>query len=223
MQQTDAAAASEREQRRHQAVDVEERHDVEAAVVGRELERRARCCAREATRLACASGTSFGREVVPEVWRRSATSSSLAGVAVARGRGWPSRRRVRSPGSPARTRSSTPAGISGAGGAGGDDQGLRTEVFEVEEDLGVRVGGVEGGGAAVAGHTEEGERHQWPVGEDDADAVGGGNAGAGELSAEAVDLAADGVVAQGEAAGRGDGRRAGVAGGEEVKKGRHGP
>src|SRR6516225_7026155 len=35
-------------------------------------------CLAEAAMLACDSGTNFGRDVVPEVWRRRATSSGVA-------------------------------------------------------------------------------------------------------------------------------------------------
>ena len=73
-----AAAGRERgEHGRDQPVDMEQRHDVEAAVVRRQRQRRADMAGGGA-RLAWLSGTSFGREVVPEVWRRSATSPSSA-------------------------------------------------------------------------------------------------------------------------------------------------
>ena len=47
--------------------------------------------AADAHKLACVKGTSFGREVVPEVWSKRATSSGRAGPPVVTGkRGRPS-------------------------------------------------------------------------------------------------------------------------------------
>ena len=70
-------AASEESTAADQAVNVEQRHHVQAAILGRQGQR-ARRCARRGHRLRCVSGTIFGRAVVPEVCRISATSSGKA-------------------------------------------------------------------------------------------------------------------------------------------------
>ena len=58
-----------------QPVDVEQRHDVEAAIGIVKIRALVAMFCAEAVTLPCVSGTIFGREVVPEVCRISATSS----------------------------------------------------------------------------------------------------------------------------------------------------
>ena len=71
----DRSARLERgEQAGDQSVDVEERHHVQASVLGAEAKGRCDVACR-ATQRPFVNGTSFGREVVPEVWSKSAMSS----------------------------------------------------------------------------------------------------------------------------------------------------
>ena len=79
VQTTDAPAESDDEHRRDQAVDVEQRHDVQAAVGRRQRQRLADVAAPRRRRSRWLSGTIFGREVVPEVCRTSAMSPASAG------------------------------------------------------------------------------------------------------------------------------------------------
>ena len=80
------AGVKRRQHRGDQPVDVKERHHVEAAIARLEREA-ARDVRRRGAELACVSATIFGREVVPEVWRMSASPSgrdaaAASGVAV---------------------------------------------------------------------------------------------------------------------------------------------
>ena len=100
-----AAARQRRQQPRDQPVDVEQRHDVEAAVGVRELERFARCCAAEIADIALrqrhdlgprrrARGVQDQRDVV------AAAAPGRGGVAVCLGpRARRRRRRLRRPAS----------------------------------------------------------------------------------------------------------------------------
>ncbi len=75
---TEAPARQRRQQRRHEAVDVEQRHDVQAPVGSASAPASRGCCRRRPHRLLWVNGTIFGRAVVPEVCSTIATSSGSA-------------------------------------------------------------------------------------------------------------------------------------------------
>ena len=147
----DGGAGVERgEQRGDEAVDVEERHHVEAAVRtarARASRRRSRA---DAHSWRCVSGTSFGREVVPDVCSTSATSSGSGRVvraprptALRRGR----RRRRGPDGSTCssstwmpRSAATSRAGVSSVAPT---TTASRADVLEVEGELLRAVRGVE--------------------------------------------------------------------------------
>ena len=144
-----AAGGKRGEHRRDQAVDVEERHDVEAAVCRRRARASRRCGRAEAATLAWESGTSFGREVVPEVWRRSATSSGSARPDVDRSERRSVEGECRRPrsvvGIEPEDRDAEPLGDRdrGSGLVACDQDRLGADVGEIEVELLGAVGGIE--------------------------------------------------------------------------------
>ncbi len=166
----------------------------------------------EAQRLACVSGTIFGRDVVPDVCSTRATScgpgeagrSALPGCRpVQRERaGLPAGRRAQlQHGEGERARHRPRRALR----AGRHDEALRAEIGQVELEFRLAVCGVEGrtGGPACDG--QEGEGHLRTVGQDDGHAVPALEAQSAQPADDAVHLLGKAGVGQRRAAGGQDG------------------
>ena len=189
-------ADQRREHGRDQAVDVEQRHDVQAAVAGRQRQRRRRCGAPRRRGCGARAAPSSGREVVPEVCRMSADvvlpppapacDRSAARAAASEPPGRLLRRDRRQP---SNVHDTVPAGDrDGRPGVVADrhDQRLGLEVGQVEVELVVPVGRIERRSRG-RGDGEEGGRHLRPVRQHDRHPVAAADAERIQLFCGGVD------------------------------------
>ena len=157
----------------------------------------------EVQMLAPVSGTIFGREVVPDVWRMSATSWASAGPGRAAGR----------PGVAAKPERARPDLRLGHErdqpdaellrrlerrrfAACFDDKRLGLEIVEVEEEFVLAIGGVQRRRSRRGGHGKKRGRHLRSVRQDDGDAVAAADAKLVQLRHGSVDERAQGRVGQ---------------------------
>ena len=173
------AAARERSAKAgDQPVDMEQGHHVERRCRFRKARARPRCCGPRSRCWHGRSGTIFGREVVPEVCRMSATSSGLAGPGrMAAPSGAPESSnapaptcRLRSEGQD-RDAKLLGGAKSGRVAARFDDQRLRLEILEIELELVLPIGGIERRRGRRGGHAQKRRRHLGSVRQNDRDPI----------------------------------------------------
>ena len=180
----------------------------------------------EVQMLACVSGTIFGREVVPEVWRMSATSSACAGPGRAAAP-------IAEPESRKRARAGLRLGVKGneinaellRGPERGrfaarfDDQRLGLEVFEIELELVLPIGGIERRRGRCGRHAQKRRRHFRSVRQHDGDPVAAADSEVVQRAPTAIDQSAQSAIGQRRRLMRGDGDRVVMARCDEASQG----
>ena len=193
-------------------MNVKERHDVEAAIGGRKVQRAADVARRRA-QIGVAQGDDLGPAGGARGVQHEGDVGGLRTTAFARRAGRRAGERKR-PGRGARlqfqhrdtvrSRDLDRRGLR----AGLDDQRLRREVGQIKVELGRPVGRIERRGGRTRGEGEEGARHIRAVGQHDRDAVSAPESERVQRGDRRVHVAAQGGVFERRAFGRADGDRA---------------
>ena len=161
----------------------------------------------DAQTLRCASGTIFGRDVVPDVWSTSAMSSAVAGAPVPNAAPsgnssvnvpapWSGCGTSRAIGTPSFVATSTDGGLL----VFRDDEQLGAQVGEIELELVRAITGVERRRRGRRPDRQKRRRHLRPVVEHDGDAVAGADASRRERCVMCLTSVAERPVRQGHAA-----------------------
>ena len=154
--------------------------------------------------LAWASGTIFGREVVPEVCRMSATSSGFGGTGPGGGARSPSAGQPERAGAGLRLgseRNERDAKLlrrakRGRFAARFDDQRLCFEILEIELELVLLIGGIERRRGRRGGHAEKRRRHFGSVRQNNRDPIAAADSEIVQRADRAFDQRAQACVGQ---------------------------